>query len=252
MYREIKANVIRKMLSVESGYSVDALITYGTHPKQSTEGSFDKLIRKLFPGSKLETSFTGFFQDITSYKIKNKRLWFCVTYGGAMTSEIVHISALLGAQKVLHGGSCGALNETLQIGDFLVPKSSNANESCTRMYQRDGNTTHRSDTELSQSVFDTLDATASRGDIVSIQAMLAETKEDVEKWSQAKYQAVDIETATVFAVATHFSIPAAALLYVSDNLITGNLVHSTNEEQQAVKINAKHRILKTLLKAASA
>lgn len=250
MYKEIDADTVRNILNVEDNYSVDTLITYGAHPKQSTEAVFHQCVQELFPQSEEEPAFTGFFQDIKSYRFNDKRLWFCVVYGGAMTSEVVHIAALLDAQKILHAGSCGALDPTLQIGRLFIPESSTADESCTRMYQQNETNLYTGNTNLSRRIQSYLQNPANSGPMISIQAMLAETRDDIKNWSRAGYKAVDLETATVFAVASHFKIPAAALLYVSDNLVTEDLVHLANEEQRVTKLKAKKCVLTTLIQTA--
>lgn len=251
MYKEMTADTIRGILQVDSNYIVDALITYGGHPKQSIETILEQEVQMLFPEVVLEDAFLGFFQDVKSYKIGSKRVWFCVSYGGAMTSEIVHTACLLGASAILHGGSCGALQESLSIGDIFLPTSSDADESCTRMYMREGDSTHNSNPDLQKTLANTIDSSITTGKMISIQAMLAETREDVDSWSQSGYFGVDLEVATVFAVAKHFDVPAAAILYIADNLITEDLVHTLTEKQRTLRKQSKHSVIQALLKTAS-
>jgi uridine phosphorylase len=54
--------------------------------------------------------------------------------------------------------------------------------------------------------------------------MMAETFEDVTKWSEQGYLGVEMEAATVFAVSNHFAVPSGAILFVGDNLIRGESV----------------------------
>lgn len=248
MYKEVDSTSIRKLLGSSEKYTVDTLITYGGHPKHSTEKLFEEEMQTHFPEAIFENSFHGFFQDVHSYKIGSKRIWFCVTYGGAMTSEIVHTACLLGAKIILHGGSCGALQESLSIGDIFLPLSSDANESCTRMYHRDGKTVHVANEPLCKALANNIDLNTVSGKMISIQAMLAETREDVDSWSQSGYQVVDLEVATVFAVAKHFDVAAAAILYVADNLITEDLVHTSSDEQRTSWKRSKQSIIQALLK----
>lgn len=251
MYKELTTDTIREILKVDSDYTVDALITYGGHPKQPTQTILEQEIQIIFPEAILEDAFLGFFQDIKSYKIGSKRIWFCVIYGGAMTTEIIHTACLLGAGAILHAGSCGALQESLSIGDIFLPTSSDADESCTRMYVRNGDTTHVSNPDLRKTLANIIDLNTSEGKMISIQAMLAETREDVDSWSKSGYFGVDMEAATVFAVAKHFNVPAAAILYVSDNLITEDLVHTLTDGQRAIRKDAKRAVIRALLQVAS-
>jgi uridine phosphorylase len=49
--------------------------------------------------------------------------------------------------------------------------------------------------------------------------MLAETWEDILKWSELGYVGVEMEAATVFATSNSFKVPASAVLIIGDNLI---------------------------------
>jgi purine-nucleoside phosphorylase len=55
------------------------------------------------------------------------------------------------------------------------------------------------------------------GTIYTIAALLAEGEADIEQWYQQGFSAVDMETATTFAVAEYFGMDRIALLYVFDN-----------------------------------
>jgi uridine phosphorylase len=60
--------------------------------------------------------------------------------------------------------------------------------------------------------------------------MLAETWEDVVRWSNQGYVGVEMEAATVFAASKHFGVPAAAILRIGDNLIEEQTVMDVNYE----------------------
>ena len=250
MYRELDAIAIRNLLHANTAYAVDTLITYGGHPKEKTQTLFDKTITEQYSTITQEAPLTGFFQDIQSYTLNGTRVWFCVCYGGAMTSELVHIASLLGATKILHGGSAGALDANLSIGTLFLPQSSWADDSCTRMYQRSGELQHTPNTQLTAQLSSYHTLPPETGQMISIQAMLGETREDIVLWSEAGYRAVDLETATVFAVANHFQVPSAALLYIADNLVTEELVHQSTDDHKTRKADARQAVLSTLIRVA--
>jgi len=68
--------------------------------------------------------------------------------------------------------------------------------------------------------------------VMTCSAMLGETKEDIENWSKDGYYGVEMETSTVFAVSSHFNVPSASLIYVTDNLIKGQVVGDDSHKQQ--------------------
>ena len=55
--------------------------------------------------------------------------------------------------------------------------------------------------------------------MITCQAMLAETWEDICEWSSRGFYGVEMEASTVFAVSQHFKVPATAMLNIADNLI---------------------------------
>jgi purine-nucleoside phosphorylase len=105
------------------------------------------------------------------------------------------------------------------------------------MYQReDSSYVYHSDLSLNKKIKDNFSENKNiyEGNLVTVQAMLAETKEDVDFWNKKGYLGVDMESATVFAVSSHFNVPSAALLYVADNLVKGDLV--TDDAFQSLKV----------------
>jgi purine-nucleoside phosphorylase len=120
------------------------------------------------------------------------------------------------------------------------------------MYQRDKNAlVFPSDKNLSQCIKKYINEqkTIYEGNLMTVQAMLAETKEDVDTWNSQGYVGVDMESATMFAVSNHFNVSSAALLYVADNLIKNELTTDDSfialKEQRA---NIRKENYKTALK----
>lgn len=253
MYKELTAPDFRFMLGVPEGYTVDALLTAGTHPKSRAHPSFEEALSALGISATYEPIEDAFFGDIKSVITPYGRLWFDVIYGSAYASELVHVASLLGAKAVVHIGSFGALQSDVSPGDIVVPDCAYGNESTTRMYERVRTplffSAHK---QLRAELAKAIDTPTRDGSIVSIQAMLAETAADVTMWKEEGLIGVEMECASLFAVADHFKVPAAAALYAADNLITNTLVISEEyAESQHHRETAKKRLylaaLKTLL-----
>jgi purine-nucleoside phosphorylase len=65
---------------------------------------------------------------------------------------------------------------------------------------------------------------------------LAEGAKEIAAWAAAGYEAVDMETATTLAVAEHFGMDAAAILFVYDNPRDhGDIILSEPEKQMRRK-----------------
>jgi len=138
-----------------------------------------------------------------------------------MLSEHLHLACLFGSKKNILIGSCGGLKKGAENCDLIIPNWSFANESSAKAYQPDVKCKYESDKFLNNRLVKKLAPkhTLYRGATITFQAMLAETWEDIQKWSELGYVGVEMEAATVFATSKYFKVPAAAVLIISDNLI---------------------------------
>ena len=255
MYKHLNKSDIQKLLKLPEDYSVDALLVMGTHHKPKEYPHLYEALEKLNLIFTEETIQDEFFGDIKSLLINGKRIWFDVAYGTAYLSEVAHIASMLGSKANIILGTCGGLQTDLNTGDTIIPSSSYGNESSTRMYERDNQAfVYKSDINLRNKLKESLAhrEVINEGDLMTVQAMLAETKEDVENWSKHAYVGVDMESATLFAVSNHFNVPCAALLYVADNLIKNELIDNPAysalaAQRMSIKKENYKIALKTLL-----
>lgn len=254
MYKHQTADDHKRLLGVKDDYRVDALIIMGTHPKTKEYPHLIEALKSIGAPYKEEEIKHQFFQDIKVFVIGKKRIWFDVAYGAAYLSEIVHIASMLGSQSNILIGSCGALQDNMHTGDTVLVTESFGDESATRMYERT-NTTHvfPANKNLYHRIEKNIEhrKTIHRGRLISVQAMLGETESDVLDWKNMGYIGVDMESATLFAVSHHFEVPAAALLYVADNLIKNELVGGQSYEAfRAQRLKTKKENYEIALKVA--
>ena len=151
---------------------------------------------------------------------------YASVYGGAMASEVAHVLCVLGAELVLQTGCCGAWADGMQAGDLFLPTHAACGEGAAQYYVPGAE--HVRATHPVAIPDDLLgDLRTFEGGIYTTAALFAESTEDIDRWAAAGWQAVDMETATTFAVAEHFGVPAAALLFAFDNPRTeGDIVHN--------------------------
>ena len=253
MYKELTVADVRTMLGVSEDYTVDVLLTFGSHPKMKEYPFFEEALRASGIDPVFEKIPSAFFGDVRSIMTLRGRLWFDIIYGSAYGSEIVHVASLLGAKSIIHIGNTGGLQKDLRTGDIVVPTHAVGDDSATRMYARPSvSTSFDADSVLRETLARNIGTTTHGGTLISIQAMFAETREDVTAWEQEGYAGVDLECATVFAVANHFRIPVAAAVYVADNLANESLLTDAEYiESKEHRQEAKRRIyaaaVKTLL-----
>lgn len=221
MYKKFTSLDYKKNFGMADDYKVDALLVYGTFAKYPYK-QFESSLKKAYSDVKEEAHEDEFFTNLRSYVADDKRYWMTISYGGALLSEYVHLACLFGSKKSIHIGSCGGLKKGEKNMDIIIPTWSYAEESSAKAYLPDANNKYEADEKLSELLkvkLETSNNVVLRGPTVTYQAMLAETWEDVVKWSEEGYYGVEMEAATVFAVSKHFKVPAAAVLMIADNLI---------------------------------
>ena len=83
---------------------------------------------------------------------------------------------------------------------------------------------------------------------MTCQAMMGETWKDILKWSKKGFYGVEMEASTIFAVSSHFKVPATAMLGVADNLVKKEIVGSSSYKKKSNKLRKiRDILLKTAL-----
>jgi purine-nucleoside phosphorylase len=249
MYKSFTADDYRKHHKLPTDYTVDGFIIFGTfHP-----GPYDVLKEELSKIGK-EVTYTKtlkgpYFEPIVEFAIDGKTYWFTVAYGGTMLSEWTHLACLFGSKTNVVIGSCGGLFPEADTTQVILPTYAYADESATRMYEPEAKNQHHSSEDLDQRLIKQLSVKHKvwHGPTVTCQAMMAETWDDIQQWSQDGYYGVEMEAATVFAVSNHFKCESAALLVIGDNLVKEHTVMDVNYESGA---EVRHDVRRDLLVAA--
>lgn len=251
MYKSKSAQYYRERLGLPDNYTIHGLLSYGAWDEQKHFNKLHKILNELNI-KHLSKQLTGFLSHIYEIEINGKIYWFTLLYGGAMLSEYTHLACLFGSKKNIHIGSCGGLYPEMNSLDFLIANWSFGNDSITRVYNRDlTNFKHQSDKNLSKSLKEkiTLSNTIWEGPVMTCQAMMGETWEDVESWSKDGYYGVEMETSTVFSVSNSQQVPCAGLMYVSDNLIKGQTVGDESHiAEKEIREKSKNEVYKAGIK----
>lgn len=220
MYRSITREQYLERLEFPPDYKVDGVLVYGTLYEERTLAQLLPVLASM--GYKVEALSMSdpFLRFARELRIGDKTIWFVIAYGGSWLSEYLHWACLFGSKKNILLGSCGGLKKGIEPGDFLVPTFSYAQESSAMMYDRES-ANHYPDTKLTTKLVEKLEKTEKiwKGPLITCQAMIGETWEDIVEWSKAGYYGIEMEAATTFAVSKHFNVPAAASVYMGDNLI---------------------------------
>lgn len=231
MYKKLKKEDFIKALKLPEDYKVDGVFVVGTFPKNKEYIFLYEALKNLKINYTEEKIDHPFFSEIKSLIINNKRIWFDVVYGGTYLSELLHTASLFGSKANILLGTCGSLKESLNTGDIIIPEYSYGNESSVRMYQRNNSDyIYKSNDKLNLLIKSFLKDRKNiyGGKMMTVQAMLAETSEDIEFWSKENYSAVDMESSVLFAISNHFNVPSTAVLSIADNLVKNVLTTDEN------------------------
>ncbi len=233
MYKSLSKYDLQKILGLSKDYGVGGVLSCGNYDVDKQVMRLKKSLNNIKIPFQIKRQ-AGYLQNVFEIRVKNSIYWFVVVYGGVTLSEYLHFACLFGSKKNIHIGSCGGLCPEMNDLDFLIPTLSYGNESSTRMYARENkNNLHYSNKELNQLIkLKMINEKVWEGPIMTCAAMLGETKEDIQQWSKDGYFGVEMETSTTFSVSTHFGVPSSSLVYVTDNLIKGQVIGDESHTNQ--------------------
>lgn len=159
--------------------------------------------------------FYGFWQG-------SPVVYSCV-YGAARAVELAHLFGVLGTPRMVMIGTCGALNPGLATGDVVVPSQAVAREGVAHLYETPAEDTgivpsNPDLTAMGRAALESRGIKTTDSLHLTWSSIFAQSGAMVEEWREQGYGSVDMEAATLFAVAKHFGFAATALLVVWDQL----------------------------------
>ena len=159
--------------------------------------------------------FYGFWQG-------SPVVYSCV-YGAPRAVELAHLFGVLGTPRMVMIGTCGALDPGLATGDVVVPSQAVAREGVAHLYKTVAEDTcivHADPdlTALGRNALESRGVRTADSMHLTWSSIFAQSGAMVEEWRKRGYGSVDMEAATLFAVARHFGFAATALLVVWDQL----------------------------------
>jgi DeoD family purine-nucleoside phosphorylase len=138
--------------------------------------------------------------------------------GGPSAAIVLEELIGLGARRIVRVGTCGALADGLALGSLVVPDGVLAEDGTSRALGADG--TLRPDEEL-HSALRAAAPDAAAGLVVSSDLFYDPDPERARGWARAGALAVEMEAATLLAVAARRGVAAAIVLAVSDTVADG-------------------------------
>ena len=189
-------------------------------PKERLDGFLKCIENPVKNFSFMEyTMYTGEYEGVKVTSINGGRF----SADTAITTEILCNAQV---KVMLRIGSCGSLREDIKIGDLIVIDSAVCGDGVTPYYVRDRNFEPQADMKLTDTLYEIAMATGfkvHRGKAWSTDAILRETREHVGYAVDKGAVAVDMVTSTFLTICQQYKIPAAVILAVSDNVISGEM-----------------------------
>lgn len=147
--------------------------------------------------------------------------------GGFYAPDSAFVTELLcvgGINNLIRLGSCGALREDINVGDYILAENIIRGDGASGYYVKEDfkSTVDEPISAKLKEVFST-QKTVHGGGVWTTDALFKETKEIVNSYIKKGAIAVDMVTSPFITVANLYKKQAAAILAVSDNLITGQL-----------------------------
>jgi uridine phosphorylase len=189
----------------------------------------------------------GIFEDVLIGTYKNVHVGYASVYGDAMASEVTHLFGVLGTSLVIQTGCCGALIDSIQSGDLVCVTSAHCGEGAAQYYLPQTQEVNAS-LELVEGTLSSHAAPVAihKGPIWTTSALLAEGKAEIQDWSHQGYIAVDMETASTFAVAEYFGMQRLSLLFVFDNPGQGEHILLSDVEKQKRRALGEQAVIDTV------
>lgn len=185
------------------------------------------------------------FMEYTFYSGGYEKTKVTVGNGGRYSADSAISSEILcngGVKNLIRTGSCGALRQDIQVGDIIIATGVIRGEGVTPYYVEDDFKTV-ADEELTKVIVSAAESIGLRyhkGLIWTTDALLRETREIVEKYVSLGAIAVDMVSSSFLTIAQLNDCKAAAILAVSDNIMTGEMgftnMNYYESEQKIIRV----------------
>jgi uridine phosphorylase len=236
MLKDLRRDDWLAFLALDPARIPPVLILRGT---RNLRTRFDQH-RALFADVDDVGSPNGLFEDVFIGRHRGVDVGYASVYGASMASEITHVFGALGTRLVIQTGVCGALGDGIAAGDLVVATEAGCGDGAAACYVL-GIERATASPELVEWVCGAVAGInpCRRGPIWTTAALLAEGDAEIAGWHRAGYLAVDMETATTFAVAEHFGMRRLSLLVVFDNPRQGAHIALTEHDKTGARLRGE-------------
>lgn len=216
----------------------------------------------LLPGDPLRAKFVAenYLQDAKLFNDVRGMLGYTGTYRGesvsvmgtgmGMPSHSIYVHELIhefGARKLVRIGSCGAIQDKINVRDLIIAMSASTDSALNReRFQGMGYAPTADYQLLRQAVQKTEQLNSSEGymsresaaapalhvgSILSSDWFYTENADFWQLWARYGTLAIEMETAALYTLAARAGVQALSLLTVSDHIVRGEALSSDERER---------------------
>ncbi len=239
MLKDLTRDDWRQFLSLPEERLPQVLLLRGTRNLHTNSEKHKALFEDVLEVG----SPNGLFEDVLIGRYAETTVAYASVYGDAMASEITHVFGVLGTRLVIQTGCCGALGDGILPGDLVCATSAHCGEGAAQYYVGKGPEVAATPSRVAQIASLPPAVAVHTGPVWTTSALLAEGMEEVEAWRRAGYLAVDMETASTFAVAHHFGTERLSLLFAFDNPCLGEHILLTDQARAERRVAGERAML---------
>ncbi len=213
MYHAFDQAAVRAMLGVTSEDTPKGLILHGVYAMPESAQRWRDRLANARVAKRAFNLVIGEYNGAT--------VWYAPLLGAPMAAMVTHCAAVAGAQCIVQIGSYGGTRKGLNIGDLLLVTSAGRGEAASNWYIPEGQPASPDERLMAwlRAALTHRGLSWHEGPVFTTPAFMAEKWEDIVRWESEGYAGVEMEAAATFAVAQHFGVPSACLIYLEDNLI---------------------------------
>lgn len=202
----------------------------------------------LLPGDPLRAKFIAdnYLDDVVQFNTVRNMLGYTGKYNGKEVSvmgtgmgvpsmgiysyELIHF---FGVKNLIRIGSCGALQDNLDLYDIVVAMGSSTNSNYADQYDLPGTFSATASWDLlkkTDRIAEEKGYKINVGNVLSSDVFYNADKEAVHKWKKAGVLGIEMESTALYMNANFANVNALCILTVSDHVFTQE--ETTPEERQ--------------------
>ncbi|OQY40554.1 MAG: purine-nucleoside phosphorylase [Spirochaetaceae bacterium 4572_7] len=218
----------------------------------------------LLPGDPLRAEFIAknYLENPQQYNNVRGMLGYTGTYKGVrvsvqgtgmgLPSLSIYVNELIrdyGVKKLIRVGSCGSMQENIQIRDIILAMSSSTNSSMNKNRFKGMDFAPTADFGLFSKALDSskdLKLDIKAGNVLSSDSFYTDDPDEWKMWAAFNVLAVEMETSALYTLAAKYGVSALSILTVSDSLVTWK--ETSSEEREKTFTQMMELALETIIK----